>query len=273
MPPRRPRPARLGLTGTLTLAAGDTDLGGAGRVALLEALARDGSINAAARRVGLSYKAAWDAIDAMNALAAEPLVERVTGGRGGGGTRLTAYGRKLVDRYTQLAQVHARFVAALDRAGMDLDSPFSLSTVLTMRTSARNHWEGVVSALRGGAVNDEVEVTLAGGTRLLAIITRTSTVALGLRVHAPVIVLVKSSAVIVATGLGDARLSAENRLDGNVARIVPGAVNGEVAVVTAQGLEVVAIASHSALRGLDLAPGKAVSVLIKPSDVVLAVVT
>ncbi len=252
-PPRRSRPARLALHGTLALASGDRSLGGPNRLALLQALLHDGSINAAAKRVGLSYKAAWDAIEAMNAMAPEALVERVTGGRGGGGTRLTGYGRALVERYTQLEQVHARFVDALDGTGMDLDR--------------------VVTALRGGAVNDDVEVTLAGGARLRAIITRASTVTLGLRVHLPVIVLVKSTAVIVATGLGDAKLTTENRFDGRVERVAPGAVNGEVVVVTDTGLEVVAIASQSALDALGLAQGARASVLIKPSDVILAVVT
>ncbi|HRJ61773.1 MAG TPA: LysR family transcriptional regulator, partial [Azospirillaceae bacterium] len=55
------------------------------RVRLLEAVGREGSISAAARAVGLSYKAAWDAVDAMNNLFGRPLVGAQTGGRKGGG--------------------------------------------------------------------------------------------------------------------------------------------------------------------------------------------
>jgi molybdate transport system regulatory protein len=62
----------------------------------------------------MSYKGAWDAIDTMNTLSGEPLVERATGGRGGGGTRLTERGRQLVERYTELDAVHQRFVRLLD---------------------------------------------------------------------------------------------------------------------------------------------------------------
>jgi molybdate transport repressor ModE-like protein len=62
----------------------------------------------------MSYKAAWDAVDSMNALAVEPLVERVTGGRGGGFTRLTPYGLGLVERFGEVEAAHRRFLAALE---------------------------------------------------------------------------------------------------------------------------------------------------------------
>ena len=63
------------------------------RIRLLEAIAIHGSISQAAKKVPLSYKAAWDAIDNMNNLAEQPLVLRSAGGRQGGGTQLTAYGK------------------------------------------------------------------------------------------------------------------------------------------------------------------------------------
>src|SRR5512144_269203 len=65
---------------------GETFLGG-DRIALLEAIDRQGSITRAARAVGVSYKTAWDAVDAMNNVAGSPLVSRSVGGRGGGGAR------------------------------------------------------------------------------------------------------------------------------------------------------------------------------------------
>src|SRR5690606_36764663 len=82
----------MDVRGLIWLAYDDENFGGPGRIALLEAIGSDGSITRAARRVGLSYKAAWDAIYRMNNLAGEPLVSRVTGGKGGGSTRLTARG-------------------------------------------------------------------------------------------------------------------------------------------------------------------------------------
>jgi molybdate transport system regulatory protein len=272
MPSRRtPPPFQLG--GSLWITAGGQSLGGHGRVALLRAVSEHGSITQAARAFGMSYKAAWDAIDAMNALAGQPLVTRATGGRGGGSTRLTEHGQRLVARYEQLDALHQRFVQHLARQAMDLEREISLLEVLNVKTSARNQWLGTVRAVRTGAVNDEVEVALPGGEGLRAVITRESTQALGLQPHAPVVVLVKAPAVLLATGLEGARVSAGNRLEGTVQRVQPGSVNAEVTLETAGGLQVVAIVTQHALDELGLAAGAPVTALVKASDVVLAVVT
>ncbi|WP_154584450.1 winged helix-turn-helix domain-containing protein, partial [Bordetella pertussis] len=84
----------LQLDGTLWLRSGDQPWGGQHRIDLLAQIEATGSISAAARAAGMSYKGAWDAIDAMNNLAGEPLVLRSAGGRGGGGTRLTDRARR-----------------------------------------------------------------------------------------------------------------------------------------------------------------------------------
>lgn len=69
------------------------------RIGLLEAIEAHGSLSGAARSVPMSYKAAWDTLNRMQALAREPLVIRVIGGDKGGGTTLTAYGRRIVALY------------------------------------------------------------------------------------------------------------------------------------------------------------------------------
>lgn len=268
---RRQPPAPLALKGSLWLTAGGSSVGGHGRIALLRAVAEHGSITQAAKAFGMSYKAAWTAINTMNGLSGTPLVERVTGGRGGGSTQLTEQGKRLVERYGQIDAVHQRFLQLLDEGSMDLAQNFSLLKVLNMKTSARNQWVGTVSAIRGGAVNDEVELSLPGGARLAVVITRESTEALALQLQQTVIALVKSSAVMLATELGDARLSARNRLEGRVLAIKPGAVNAEVTVETADGLPVVAMVSQSTIAELGLAPGASVTVLVKASDIILAV--
>jgi molybdate transport system regulatory protein len=273
MPARRTRkPAALALQGSLWITAGERSLGGHGRMALLRTVNAQGSITQAAKTYGMSYKAAWDAVDAMNTLAGEPLVERVTGGRGGGSTRLTPHGLKLLERYEQVDAVHQRFLRLLDAAGMNLDQEFSLLKVLQMKTSARNQWSGSVSALRAGAVNDEVEVLLPGGSRLTALVTRDSTEALSLRPRKTVIALVKSQAVLLATGLGEARLSTSNRFEGLVKAVTPGALHAEVTVEVPGGMEVVATVAQPAVGDLGLAPGEPVVALFKASDVVLAVI-
>lgn len=269
--PRRARKPTLQVRGSLWIAADGQPLGGHGRAALLRAVQAHGSITQAAKAFGMSYKGAWDAINRMNELSGTALVERATGGRGGGGTRLTDHGLRLVERFEQLDAVHQRFVRLMDAHSMDLDRDFSLLKVLNVKTSARNQWVGTVSAIRAGAVNDECEILLQGGTRLAAIVTRESTDTLGLRVQQTVIAMVKASSVLLATELGDAKLSARNRLDGQVQAVRPGAVNAEVSVEAA-GLQVVAIVTQASVDALGLAPGRPVTALVKASDVILATI-
>ena len=274
--PRAPRSARkpspLRVQGSLWIAVDGEPLGGHGRIALLRAVAEHGSITQAARAFGISYKGAWDAINTMNEVSGSPLVERATGGRGGGSTRLTEQGHRLIERYAQLDAVHQRFVRLLADDSMDLSQDFSLLKVLNVKTSARNQWVGTVSAIRAGAVNDEVEVLLPDGTRLTAIVTRESTDALGLRLQQTVIALVKAPAVLLATDLNGAKVSASNRFDGTVRSVRPGAVNAEVTVESAGGLPVVAIVTQGSVEALGLQPGQPVTVLVKASDVILATI-
>ena len=72
---------------------------GPGKVDLLEAIEHTGSISAGARELGLSYRRAWDLVDTMNHCFKHPLVERVKGGKGGGGAQLTAEGREILELY------------------------------------------------------------------------------------------------------------------------------------------------------------------------------
>jgi molybdate transport system regulatory protein len=267
----RTRLAHLGLGGSLWLTAGKNNLGGHGRIALLRAVAEHGSITAAAKAYGISYKAAWDAIDAMNHASGAPLVERTTGGRGGGSTLLTERGRKLVARYAQLDDAHQRFVALLAKSADDLDADFSLLDAVNLQTSARNQLVGTVSAVRGGAVNDEIELALPSGQRIVAVVTRDSTQALRLAPGRSAIALVKAASVLLATGLDGARVSARNQWPGTVAQVTPGAVNAEVQLDLDGGGRVVAVVTQDSVRALGLAPGARATALVKASDVILAV--
>jgi molybdate transport system regulatory protein len=87
---------------------------GPGKAELLERIRDTGSIAAAGRAMGMSYKRAWSLVEEMNADFAAPLVARVRGGAGGGGAQLTPEGEEVVARYRRLE------AAALAAAGEDL---------------------------------------------------------------------------------------------------------------------------------------------------------
>jgi molybdate transport system regulatory protein len=84
---------------------------GPGKADLLEAISATGSISASAQRLGMSYRRAWLLVDTMNRCFREPLVASATGGTGGGGARVTDFGRQVLDRYRAM---RARVDRALD---------------------------------------------------------------------------------------------------------------------------------------------------------------
>ena len=90
---------------------------GPGKVALVEAIAETGSISAAARRLGMSYRRAWLLVDELNRALRKPAVVGVAGGRHGGGASLTAEGEELVKRYRAI-ETTAAAAAAADLASL-----------------------------------------------------------------------------------------------------------------------------------------------------------
>ena len=140
-----------------------------------------------------------------------------------------------------------------------------------MKISARNVFAGQVSAIRAGAVNDEVEVTLPGGDTLVAVVTHASVQSLGLAIGKDVLALVKASSALVMTDAEGIRLSARNNLRGTVAAVTKGAVNTEVTIKLAGGQEVHAIITHGAETSLSLKVGMAATAVIKASSVILGV--
>jgi molybdate transport system regulatory protein len=72
---------------------------GEGRVSLLRAIDETGSLTKAAKSLGMSYKKAWLLIDVVNSRAKKPVITASIGGKGGGGTELTAYGRSLIKSF------------------------------------------------------------------------------------------------------------------------------------------------------------------------------
>lgn len=254
----------------------DTEFGsflGDTRIRLLEAIARHGSISQAAKAVPLSYKAAWDAIDAMNNLADQPLVVRSTGGKNGGGTQLTEHGRKTVALYRAL---EAEYQAALDRLTASMNDGLAgdfaqfrqLLRRMSMKTSARNQFAGQIVGLREGHVDFEVRLRLDADNELVAVITRDSAETLGLAIGMEISALVKSSSMLLLTDR-NLRTTARNHLWGEVTRIDDGPVNAEVTLALPGGRSVCAVVTHDSMEKLGLAVGQPACAVFKASAVIL----
>src|SRR3982074_3181240 len=134
-----------------------------------------------------------------------------------------------------------------------------------MKTSARNQFIGKVYQIRTGAINDEIDIELPGGDRLSAVITRTSTESLGLKVGSQATALIKAPWVMVVTESDNVKFSARNNLAGTVESVTPGAVNTEVKIKLQGGNTVCAIITNDSAKELNLVAGTHARALFKAS--------
>ncbi|MGE3298475.1 MAG: TOBE domain-containing protein [Porticoccaceae bacterium] len=240
------------------------------RIRLLEQIGATGSISQAAKAMGMSYRAAWNAVDALRNLAGEALLVTQSGGSAGGGTRLTAAGERLVRTHRVVHEHQRRFLIGL-QAQLEQTDTYQLIRRLAVKTSARNQFFGTVTGIRVGSVNAEVTISLNDHDRLVAMITMESLSELQLAPGSEVWPLVKAPSVLLITLDPGIRLSARNRLCGTVARITRGSVNADVVIDLPGGTAVSAIITNDSLDNLGLAVGGPACAVFKAGSVILGV--
>lgn len=234
------------------------------RIALLQHIAEQGSITRAAKSAGLSYKAAWDAIDELNNLAQKPLVERSVGGRGGGGAKLSVEGERVLRLYQRLQSLQAQVLEAAEESG-DLD----LLSRLTLRTSARNQLLGRIECITAHGHNDVVRLRLAGDVFIEAQITHDSTVRLALDVETDVVALIKAGWLELLAPNQPA-VNGYNVLHGTVEDVIDAADGpSEVRIKLPSGQILCSLAEPVELASLQLKSGGSVQVQFPASLVLL----
>lgn len=139
-----------------------------------------------------------------------------------------------------------------------------------MSVSARNQLTGTVSAASHGAVNDEIELTLQGGAKLVAIVTSSSKEALGLVPGKEAIALIKAPWVTLATEDCGLKFSARNQFAGEISAVTKGAVNATVDVKTDAGFSIVSVITNESVEGMSLSKGTRVIALVKASAILIA---
>lgn len=240
------------------------------RLELLVAISRENSINGAAKAIGMTYKGAWEAVEAMNNLAGVPLVTAWQGGRGGGRAELTEVGQRLVDELGRIAALQAQFFASLDKE-ITLGNSFQLLKRIGVNTSARNAFRGMVESVQTGAVNAEVVLRLASGEALYAMVTQESVRSLDLVPGKAAYALINASWVILTLMAEKIKTSARNRLCGVVNHIEQGSVNTEVLLDLGNGVTLAAIITNESQKVLGLAVGGQACALIKASHIIIGV--
>ncbi len=239
------------------------------RIALLKQIEQTGSISQGAKNAGISYKSAWDAINDMNTLSEHPLVDRATGGKGGGGAVVTRYGLRLIQLYDLLGQIQQKaFDVLSDDDNVPLDSLLAAISRFSLQTSARNQWFGTVTARDNLRVQQHVEILLADGvTRLKATITAQSAERLDLDEGKEVLVLLKAPWVNITRDPDKAK-AADNQLRGTISHIERGKEQCEVLMPLADGQALCATVPLSEAN--DLEEGAVITAYFNADRVIIA---
>ncbi len=237
---------------------------------LLEAVDATGSITRAARTAGLSYKGAWLMLESAANLSHEPLLASATGGAGGGGTQLTDAARALLQAWRTLQTDHTAFLRAQEDQLARLPALHGLLRRMSMKTTARNQFAGVVSHLSLGPVSAEVGIRLKSGDEITATMTTAAAKRLKLKKGKEALALIKASAIVLVTDFAGWQLSTRNQLDGTVSRIEPGAVSSLVVLTLPGGATVTASVTNEGVEALGLKVGMPATAVFKAYAVMVA---
>ncbi|NOQ42447.1 MAG: LysR family transcriptional regulator [Desulfuromusa sp.] len=263
--------AKVAVTAPLWMQKNAQNFLGGNRIALLEQIDIHASLSAAAKAAGMSYKTAWDALNVMNNLAERPLTSAVTGGSGGGGTRLTKEGKKVIGLFRIIEQEHLNTLARLEKTLGNFETYLPLLQRIAMRISAKNVFSGTVCEITHDISVAQVVLQLKSGNRITAVIGNDSVAALALEVGVPAYALVKASSVMIASEPGNLSISAKNLIRGRITGITESAVLGEVVLDIGAGETITATITDSSVKNLNLKEGDEVWAVIKATSVIVGV--
>ena len=238
-------------------------------IELLGAIDKTGSINQAAKHVGLSYKGAWQMIERANNLAPKVLIATATGGNKGGGTVLTPSGQALLGLFCRLEHKHQQFLAKLNRDLLKDPEMMILLKSMAVKSSASNQLFGQIFEIKTGAIHREIDVRLKGGEHIVASMTNDEFDLLGLKDADDVLLLIGMSEINIVTDENPYRLSARNSLKGTVIRIQQDGIDAEVFMRLPGGDSIVAMITQGSAESLDLKVGDSVIAVFKSNAVLL----
>jgi molybdate transport system regulatory protein len=210
------------------------------RLEVLRSMHHAGSISQAARANGVSYKAAWQALETLSNLAGVALVEKAVGGSGGGGAKLTSAGLRVLEAADLLNSAREKALAQIQRSNKGSGLNVIGIAGVGLRTSMRNQLPCVVQAIHRTKGAATVVLALPDGQPMSSRITLESLQLLGLVKGQRVLAMFKATAVTVAPTI--VALGEVNLVQGKVVRRGAGAAGIEVSLQITPGLALVGFA-------------------------------
>ena len=234
------------------------------RIDLLRAIEKSGSLSQAAKQIGISYKTAWDAINEINQLAPKPFLITATGGKNGGGTKLSAYAVRFIQLYDLLTQLQYKAFNILNDDNIPLDDILKITAKLSLQTSARNQIYGSVSSIEATHIAGLVKVKLNDNqTELKAYITQQSIERLKLNIDKTVLLLIKAP-LIELNNLN------ENQLIVKVEKIVTDGQLSEISFSLPSGIMLYANKATNEVNQLKLIEGQLTTISIHTQHIIVA---
>lgn len=240
---------------------------GRDRIKVLEAVAEHKSISKAAKAVGFSYKAAWDAVSAINNLLPSPAFVTKAGGKSGGGAEVTAEGLKLIETFHKIEDRLSKISSMIAAEGLEGQDDLLLWS-LGLRISARNVFRGEVVSVKKWPVDVEIVLKISGAHVIHSTITNEAATELGLEPGRKAVALVKSSFVTLASG--DRGDDARNLFTGVVTRRIDAESNSELLIDIGSGKTMTAVVPRRGLEAGRIGEGSQVTAQFAPEDVILA---
>lgn len=239
---------------------------GGGRVALLKAIDRLGSMHAASKEIKMSYKAAWDTLNSMNELADKPILERQTGGKGGGGTKLTPYAYELIEMFDKFSKLHRQFIERFKEAG---DNPSKMQTILNrtfLTTSARNQFLCNVTNIISNEVSSVISLACKEKTIFRSTITTKSLQNMNISASQNIYAIIKANDIKITAikNNGD-----ENVIKGTISYINKNGLSSEIGLKTDDGFMLIALNNTGEI--LDLKEGMEAFGIFKSENVLIGI--
>lgn len=238
-------------------------------IELLKAINDSGSLNQAAKQVGLSYKGAWQIIERANNSSPKTLVTTAIGGTKGGGTVLSDAGLALIQLFEELQHSHQLFLKQLNQNLVKNPDTVLLFQRLVVKTSARNQLFGTVISILLGSVSAEITIKLKGNEQIITTISQPDFQELGLTLNSDVLLLLNSSEIMLATIDNPKQFSARNYLACHVIQIREDVIYAEVTLLFAGGEMLIATITKQSLHDLGLENGMRVFAVFKTNAPIL----
>lgn len=231
------------------------------RIRLLQEIKQTGSINQAAKNAKVSYKSAWDHLEAMNEISPKSLLERNTGGKNGGGTTLTNYAERLLQLYDLLEKTQQKAFSILQDETIPLDNLLSATARFAPQSSARNQFFGKVVQLQLEDAHCYVDIAVEGIPQpIRTSITVPSAERLQLTLNKEVMLMIKAPWI----KLHKQAVSLENCFAAQVVQIENKGKQGELILLIGNNIHCFATCNNE-----EVYSGQHVWISIEPEQIVL----